>query len=94
MGGGGVNFRPQKVACVASAFCWGGAVEESASAHAKPREEWEGGFARAFAGLFLMICAFNLSVKCQRSSLILLRKLFNLFFSQLLHHKYHWARHW
>ena len=67
-GGGGVNFRPQKVACVASAFCLRGAVEGSASEHAKPREEWEGGF----AGYFLMICAFNLSVKCQRSSLILL----------------------
>ena len=72
-GGVGVNFRPQKVACVASAFCWGGAVEGSASKHAKPRKEWEGGFARAFAVLFLMICAFNLSVKCQRYSLILLR---------------------
>ena len=48
-------------------------MEGSASEHAKPREEWEGGFARAFAGLFLMICAFNLPVKCQRSSLILLR---------------------
>ena len=75
----GVNFRPQKVACVASAFCWGGAVEGSASKHAKPRKEWEGGFARAFAGLFLKICAFNLSVKCQRSRLILASYLIYFF---------------
>lgn len=54
-------------------------MEGSAREHAKPREEWESGLARAFAGLFLKICAFNLSVKCQRSRLILASYLIYFF---------------